>query len=418
MSASEVFRPKNGPLVLRGNLSDGPPIPMDTFRKDERPGTQTSRWGKKSINQFFARNAPHTSRVKHLKGLLDVPICTVTDPGVFGAPKTPLQFPPNSYENKKLKVWRSLPKLPVNAIGLNNQMHPKMSLDKRIFREKAVPNMGMVPVIDAWERELFSLAQALQLDKHKPPPVQKPDSRARYSENTGRLIPPPSRAMTRGSSRGSRCDLRSSQYQHIVPQPDISGLVLQMLCQVLQTDDVNAVKAWLVSAPDQEKASVLNMIHAALQSNDDYYNHNVNAKEQDFVGRTELPAEGAMLPAIDETERPESMGQKTVDRLNFEPTVPTNQDDNLDGTHFRYTYTPMGGQRKIPTPLFEETNPQLTVGDTFLPPKSGTGLRPRSNLDQLNRKTPVPPIDQPKLRMVTPKMDENQVWNQDNSLAA
>lgn len=56
------------------------------------------------------------------------------------------------------------------------------------------------------------------------------------------------------------------------------------------------------------------MIHAALQSNDDYYNHNVNAKEQDFVGRTELPAEGAMLPAIDETERPESMGQKTVDR--------------------------------------------------------------------------------------------------------
>lgn len=38
-----------------------------------------SRSSKSMTNSFFTRNSPHPSRVKHIKGLLDVPICTVLD---------------------------------------------------------------------------------------------------------------------------------------------------------------------------------------------------------------------------------------------------------------------------------------------------------------------------------------------------
>ena len=68
MSQSEVFRPSNGPLLVRGNLSDGLSNSADVFRK-ERPATQNStRFGRMSYNSFFTRHNPHPGRVRHIKG--------------------------------------------------------------------------------------------------------------------------------------------------------------------------------------------------------------------------------------------------------------------------------------------------------------------------------------------------------------
>ena len=46
-----------------------------------------------------------------------------------------------------------------------------------------------------------------------------------YSQETGRLIPPPSRAMSRGNSRRAQRSYGLGSLQHIVPAPDLENMV-------------------------------------------------------------------------------------------------------------------------------------------------------------------------------------------------
>ena len=88
-------------------------------------------------------------------GLLDVPICTVNDSGYFANPRYSLQFPPGNFDEKKIKSGDAYTgRIPVNSINVNSQLHPINTitglqyfmgkpLNSRIFREKAVPNIGL-----------------------------------------------------------------------------------------------------------------------------------------------------------------------------------------------------------------------------------------------------------------------------------
>jgi hypothetical protein len=56
----------------------------------------------------------------------------------------------------------------------------------------------------------------------------------------------------------------------------------------------------------------------------------------------------------------------------------------------------------------------------FKLPKSATGLRPSSTLEPIAAKSPVPNDQQPRLRMTTPKIDEDrtaEMWNPGKSVA-
>ena len=80
-------------------------------------------------NSYFARNSPHPARVKHMKGLLDVPICTVLDAN-FGEDRPGSRFSvstPN-IDAERRKQLEGILKLP----GATNQL-----------KEKAVPTMGL-----------------------------------------------------------------------------------------------------------------------------------------------------------------------------------------------------------------------------------------------------------------------------------
>ncbi|KAK3787617.1 hypothetical protein RRG08_034320 [Elysia crispata] len=310
-TTSEVFRPSDGDLLIRDSLSQGVPVPTDQFRKelDRRPHTQGGyRFGQLSHNSFFTRHNPHPGRVRHLKGLLDVPICSVNDDGYFANPRYSLQFPPNHFDSTKVKSWRG--RIPVNAINVNSQLHPIntvtglqyfMGLNSYPFREKAIPKVGLVPVTEAWRDELKSFTKALGLEDGEqqkptnglppndilqaPPRSPRKDEEARprstmYSPDTGRLIPPPSRAMSRGVSRkgsrgaqfgGAQQPWASGNLQHISADPDLENMVLVMLCQILQTEDVNAVQAWLCSAGEREKGHVMGLVKSALAGREEYY---------------------------------------------------------------------------------------------------------------------------------------------------
>lgn len=332
MSQSEVFRPANGDLFARpGPVDEGYMASLDTFRK--RPSTQGStggyRFGQLSQNSFFTRHNPHPSRVRHIKGLLDVPICAVNDDGYFASPKYSLQFPPNAFNNKQMNKWKG--QVPVNAINVNSRLHPINTvtglqyftgLNSYPFREKAVPRVGMVPVTEQWRDELQQLTKAIgfgtdELAPQKPQAPGVPERpKTQYSETTGRIIPPPSRAMSRGKT-GSRQgrDKYFGTLQHIAPEPDMETMVLQMLCQILQTEDINAVQAWLCSAGEREKTVVMDLIRSAVGSQSDYYQREV---------RPEYVEEGQVtkLPPINETGQIVGGGEKADRLVLSDPGVP------------------------------------------------------------------------------------------------
>lgn len=318
---TEVFRPSNGDaLVTRSTLNEGYAQPVDSFRRSTNTPQLIQggyRFGHLSQNSFFTRHNPHPNRVRHLKGLLDVPICSVNDDGYFANPRYSLQFPPNYADQSRLQ------RIPVNAINVNSQLHPINTitglqyftgLTNYPFRERAIPRLGLVPVTEAWRDELKALTDALRDNQTEPPKQPKLQERPKtqYSETTGRLIPPPSRAMSRGPSRqcshqGQR-DLYQRNFQHIAENPDMESQVLMMLCQILQTEDVNAVQAWLCSASEREKAMVLDMIRAAIATRQDYFQR---AYKPEFIPDDNVPK----LPPINEKDdgKPKTINRLTVD---------------------------------------------------------------------------------------------------------
>ncbi|XP_046364997.2 uncharacterized protein LOC124141135 [Haliotis rufescens] len=323
MSQSEVFRPANGDLYVRDPVANGVPVSADAFRKTtlQRPATHSGyRFGKLSHNSFFTRHNPHPNRVRHLKGLLDIPICSVNDDGYFASPRYSLQFPPNSYNTNKLSNSR----IPVNAINVNSQLYPINTitglqyftgLNSFPFREKAIPKVGMVPVTEAWRDELKAFTEQLNAAEERKRDQERPRT-TQYSAETGRLIPPPSRNMSRGASRRGRPQFVPSM-QHIAAEPDIENMVLTMLCQILQTEDINAVQSWLVSAGDREKTMVLDMIRTVVAGREEY-NHQLPAEVVGERPRTVLP------PINDRQIIGESNDDNMIDRLTLvdEPVIP------------------------------------------------------------------------------------------------
>jgi len=271
---------------------------LPTTRKDfagARPATQASaRFGQLSQSAFFARHNPHPARVRHIKGLLDVPICAVHDEGFISNPR---YSRPNTQESRRLYSYAG--RMPIHSVTYNvHNLNPMINTNKYPldvitglanypwgFKEKA-SKYGMVPVTDSWKDELRNLTEKAGLGL--PTEIKKfeeaqPKRTTVYSADTGRLIPPPSRAMSRGFSRSQQRKL--DMYHHIAAAQDNEALVMEMLCQILQTDSIPAVQAWLVSAGQREKDLVLDMIQAALTNEQDYYTKHNNPEYVDVPER-------------------------------------------------------------------------------------------------------------------------------------
>ncbi|XP_054860275.1 protein TBATA-like [Amphiprion ocellaris] len=84
--------------------------------------------------------------------------------------------------------------------------------------------------------------------------------KTQYSADTGRIIPPSSKSY-----------LHRSHSQHLkCPQPfqDQELTVLELLCQILQTDSLSTVQQWLLLAGQREKDLVMGMLRRALDAVD------------------------------------------------------------------------------------------------------------------------------------------------------
>ena len=79
----------------------------------------------------------------------------MNDDGALSNPRySHPQFPPSNHEDHKLQHYARYYNVPVNAINVNSQRHPintitglqyfqGKALNMRIFKEKAIPKVGM-----------------------------------------------------------------------------------------------------------------------------------------------------------------------------------------------------------------------------------------------------------------------------------
>uniref|UniRef100_A0A3Q1JFW7 Uncharacterized protein n=1 Tax=Anabas testudineus TaxID=64144 RepID=A0A3Q1JFW7_ANATE len=188
------------------------------------------RFGSLSHHSFFSRHNPHPNRVRHIQGLNGRPVCSVRDDWYV----TSSVFP-----------------------------HPLLKghvLRKSLNGVSSIKNKSAL-FSEAWRDELKELAAKVNLSSQ----AQKENKevfrrKTQYSAETGRIIPPSTKSYQR----------RSVSQRMAYPQPfhDQELMVLELLCQILQTDSLSTVRQWLLLSGQREKDLVMGMIKQALEGVD------------------------------------------------------------------------------------------------------------------------------------------------------
>ncbi|XP_019363360.1 PREDICTED: protein TBATA [Gavialis gangeticus] len=212
----------------------------------------TSRFGSFSHHSFFSRHNPHPHRVTHIQGLNGVPICMVND------------------------GWSRLTPLPSHPM-IKGQLSttilgvPGIQLPIGDPHSNLVPRLAIGSLSEAWREELKELAARVSAasckEMEKKEVISKTEELRRatqYSAETGRLIPPPSRANTHHSFHQMRCsNAKNKGKEAVLSFQDQELVILELLCQILQTDSLMAIQQWLLTAGQREKDLVMGMLQTA-----------------------------------------------------------------------------------------------------------------------------------------------------------
>uniref|UniRef100_A0A672I7M5 Thymus, brain and testes associated n=1 Tax=Salarias fasciatus TaxID=181472 RepID=A0A672I7M5_SALFA len=169
----------------------------------------SARFGALSHHSFFSRHNPHPNRVKHIQGK-----------NIFS---------PHAQVNKET---------PGNAFIISNSIksqfctlvHCLAALSAEKFTLFEIYYFTSVDFVIKMDR-CVSVFQETQEDGF----VRR---QTQYSAETGRIIPPSSKSYHRKS------------YSHDVL---LSAQVLEVLCQILQTDSLSTVQQWLLLAGQRGK---------------------------------------------------------------------------------------------------------------------------------------------------------------------
>ncbi|XP_067285925.1 protein TBATA [Pseudorasbora parva] len=216
----------------------------------ESPGTRGSpRFGTLSHHSFFSRHNPHPHRVRHMQGLNGKPVCMVNDDWYGFTPLCP----------------HPLIKSQVSFSGSRSSAF----LTPEIGSDRSGPRAALVS--ESWREELKDLATKVsvlaaaetQHDKReKPQDEEAPRRKTQYSAQSGRIIPASSWGAKKRSSRTSHKRLGIQRWQTQAETAEIK--VLELLCQILQTDSLSMVQQWLLLASDKEKELVQGLLQQAM----------------------------------------------------------------------------------------------------------------------------------------------------------
>ncbi|KAJ1143554.1 hypothetical protein NDU88_009862, partial [Pleurodeles waltl] len=210
-----------------------------------RPNSSSSRFGHLSQNSFFSRHNPHPHRVTHIEGLNGIPICIVNDE--WSTPNSQLPHPMMKSQFPTSMLGVPSVQMPVGDPygNLNPQLRAGSSL-----------------LSEAWREELRELAAKVCTsgESQKKQEAEEHKRTTQYSAETGRLIPASSRALTRQAQRNNT---KNKGKNTAFSFQDQELMVLELLCQILQTDSLSAIQQWLLSAGQRDKELVMGMIQTA-----------------------------------------------------------------------------------------------------------------------------------------------------------
>ncbi|XP_070783790.1 protein TBATA [Enoplosus armatus] len=240
--------------------------------------TSSPRFGALSHHSFFSRHNPHPHRVRHIQGLNGRPVCMVRDDWFVTSSLFPHPLLKSHVLRKATDPSLAFP-IARNLYGVGGNKNKSA-----LFSE-------------AWRDELKELAtkvsvssQAQKDKKEDQPEEEFVRRKTQYSAETGRIIPPATNSYQR----------RSHSQRLAYPQPfhDQELMVLELLCQILQTDSLSTVQQWLLLAGQREKDLVMGMIKQALDGVDLSGHHQQNFQQlQAFRPGASPPAYG---PSFDQ----------------------------------------------------------------------------------------------------------------------
>ncbi|XP_042253964.1 protein TBATA isoform X2 [Thunnus albacares] len=231
------------------------------------------RFGSLSHHSFFSRHNPHPHRVRHIQGLNGRPVCMVRDDWFVTSSLFPHPLLKSHVHRKATDSSFAFP-LAQNHYGVSGNKHKSA-----LFSE-------------AWRDELKELAAKVSLSSQAQKDKKEDQTeeefvrrKTQYSAVTGRIIPPSTKSYQRRSH--SQC-LGYPQLFH-----DQELMVLELLCQILQTDSLSTVQQWLLLAGQREKDLVMGMIKHALDGVDLSGHHQQNFQQlQAFHPGASPPAYG------------------------------------------------------------------------------------------------------------------------------
>ncbi|XP_027696404.1 protein TBATA [Vombatus ursinus] len=208
----------------------------------DRPRSQsTPRFGQLSHNSFFSRHNSHPNRVAHIQDLSGNPICTVRDN--ITHPSLTLPGPSSN--------------ISINILGA-----PQVQMPIGDPQSLVEPHLTLSSLSSIWREELKELASkvaAFSKEAEMKKKKEETERLAQYSPITGRLIPGYIQSMTSRAPRTShRGDLQSKDVMPVVQDQEL--LILELLCQILQTDSLTAIP----SASPREKDLVLGLLQTAV----------------------------------------------------------------------------------------------------------------------------------------------------------
>ncbi|KAL1771897.1 TBATA isoform X3 [Sigmodon hispidus] len=228
--------------------------------KASKPQTPSAyRFGRLSHHSFFSRHHPQPQRVTYIQDVTGKPVCVVRDEFSL-APLT-----------QSTILSRCLMGMPTTSVPIGDPQsnrNPQLSSDtwKKNLKDLA----SRVAVFTKETESKANEVGAEQKSELGRKALQKEESPlreqgAKYSAETGRLIPASSQALSRRGRQGQRGQPsgRDGGTQASILQ-DQELLILELLCQILQTDSLSAIQFWLLYAPPKEKDLALGLLQTAV----------------------------------------------------------------------------------------------------------------------------------------------------------
>ncbi|XP_076413302.1 protein TBATA isoform X4 [Peromyscus maniculatus bairdii] len=225
--------------------------------KIPKPQTPSAyRFGRLSHHSFFSRHHPQPQRVTHIQDFTGKPVCVVRDE---------FSLAPLTQSALLSGCLMAMPTISDPIGDPQSNRNPQLSSDTWQKNLKDLASRAFTKEIEPRTNEPGA-EQRIEPGKKafkEEPPLR--EQGAKYSAETGRLIPASSQALSRRGHQGQRghSSGRDGGVQASILQ-DQDLLILELLCQILQTDSLHAIQFWLLYAPPKEKDLALGLLQTAV----------------------------------------------------------------------------------------------------------------------------------------------------------